>query len=483
MTKKLFSALLIAVFMIAMAGAAWASSLSMTAPAYTVGSEWLQGQAGAINVDLGDACPSPGTPLGSYVDYADITYTPSIDMGVNNVLVVKVTNGALAPNTSYALWDVGGAGKVADLVDFIADGSGNYTTLKFKFTATVAVGTVLTFTEDGLLPAAGNAPELVSSATQLMTGAMTLQVTEAYDDTSLPLQAPLTPAAQVLRAVAQLSAGVTQASSVIDVESTPSRSKFVQEPGGDTPTTTSSRATVRVYNATVNQGLVLNSNDTYTITVNGNQTAISNVSLPAGATVTEGANSWTIQSDFGANNLVGGQYLTINVDGVNIVDTATYTINLVIDPDEAGVATQTALDDQLTYTWTVNAMQAKVPYLYHIPGATWDSIFKVVNEGAAAASISVDAIIQNVTDGVFTNPTNVDFGTVNAGETKTFNGEQMVANFGLDSGKMYHFSLTVTVVGPQNGVHMVAQHKSDTGRANAPVLYNTRNANDGRVWQ
>ena len=470
--------------MVAMAGAAWASSLSMTAATYTIGSEWLQGQAGAINVDLGDACPTPGTLPPAYVDYADITYTPSIDMGINNVLVVKVTNGALAPNTSYALWDGVGTAKVADLVDFIADGSGNYTTLKFKFTATVLVNTVLTFTEDGLVPAAGNAPELVSSTTQLMTGAMTLQVTEAYDDTSLPLQAPLTGAVQVMRTAAQLSASVTSASSVIDVESSPSRSKFVSEGvGSDTPSTTSSRATVRVFNATVNQGLVLDSNDTYTITVNGNQTAISNIYLPAGATVTEGANSWTIQSNFGANNLIGGRYLTISVDGTNIVDTTTYTINLVINPDESGVADKTALNGAMAYTWTVNAMQAKVPYLYHVPGSTWDSVLKVVNEGAASADINVDAIIHNTTDDVYTTASNVSFGSVAAGESVTFNGTDMVDNFGLDLTKNYHFALTVTVVGPQNGVHMVAQHISPTGRANAPVLYNTRNANDGRVWQ
>lgn len=518
MKKKVLSLFAVAAFAVAlMAGGAWASTLDIAvsdgttadtdvdataAGAYVVGSEWLAGQSGVVNVDLGNALPAPG---GVAEDRSDILYTPSIDMGVNNVIVVTVANGALAPNTSYGLWDLNldTPAKVADLVDFVADSNGNYTSLKFKFSAAVMVGHVLVFTEDGVTPAAANAPELRFTSAQLAAGNMTLQVTEAYDDTSLPLSAPLTIAETVAKAIAQLSAKVQyqtalsmyadgNATSVIDVEATPvSRSQFVAEATGDTPTATTSQAQILVASATVNNGINVNA-ASYTITLNGDQTAIANVELIDNTNsdtddFTESTNSWSITSTFADNDLTkqGDNGIRITVDGTTIVDTATYTLDLVVHPDESGVADQQSLDDATAFVWTVNAMQARIPYiLIETGGSGYSSFIEITNRGDQAANLSLDAVVSNADGSVNITESQNNVTTVPEHSVLVIREADLDTWLtAVDDTDIYRVGLKLTVVAPQNNVDISAYQKDAVGRTAIPVLYNTNNVNDGRVWQ
>ena len=106
---------------------------------------------------------------------SNILYKPTIDLGVNSTFIVTVTNGAIAPNTAYGLWRIAGgaAGLVGDMVDFVADANGNYTSMTFKIVAATAVDAVLAFTEDSLVPGAANRPTLKFTAAQLAAGNMT----------------------------------------------------------------------------------------------------------------------------------------------------------------------------------------------------------------------------------------------------------------------------------------------------------------------
>ena len=132
------------------------------------------------------------------------------------------------------------------------------------------------------------------------------------------------------------------------------------------------------------------------------------------------------------------------------------------------------IDDGNAYNWELDAMQAKVPYMYYIADSQdWDSVLKIVNEYNEAADIRVDVIIEDRVDGGCIYQANVDFGTVDALCSATFDGADFVDKFGLDSSKSYHFAMTVTVIAAADKVFAIAQHKSDTGRANAPVLYMT----------
>jgi hypothetical protein len=511
MMKKLLSSCAIALFVVALAtGGAWAQSVIDIAAAdgnvadadvagtatgaYVVGSEWLAGQAGAVTVDLGSAIPTPG---GVAADRSDIYYVPAIDIGVNHSIVITVANGAIAPNVNYGIYDDVGATQVADLIDFVADGSGNYTSMTFKFTAAVVTGTEIALTEDGAAPAAANRPTLRFTSAQLATGPMTLRVTQAYDDTSLPLVAPLTAAETVAMRTAQLSATVQyvsgagpvyttgNATSVIDVEATPvSRSKFVAETNGDTTATTSSAALL-VASATVNNGIVV-ANAAYTITIHGNQSAIATVDLE-GTVFTEGADTFTLTSSFAAHDLTaaGSNDVDINVNGTSIIDTATYSVTLVIDPAELGVANQTSLNQVLAYVWTVNAMQARVPYMIcETGGDNYTFFLEITNRGSQAANLSVDAVISDADGTVNTTETQNDVLTIPANSVIIVREADLDGWLtAVDDTALYRLGLVLTVVAPQNTVDITAYQIDLHGRTAVQVLYNTNNANDGRVWQ
>jgi len=406
------------------------------------------------------------------------------------------------------LWNATKGELAADLVDFVADSNGNYTTLKFKFTDAANVGDILGFTEDGTDPDADNRPTLVFTNAQLSAGDMTLQVTEAYDDTGNPLSAPLTAAETVAKKADQLSAKVQyisavgpvctdgNATSVIDVESTPtSRSAFVDENTGDfTDSDTSvnaSQAQILVEEAAVNNGINV-ANAAYTITLNGNQDAIDKVELIDNTKgdsdlFTEGTDSWSIDSTFADNDLTipGDNGIRITVDGSTVINTATYTVDLDVDPDEAGVANQKSLDDETAFVWSINAMQARIPYvIVETGGTSYTSFIEITNRSSQDAEISLDAVVTRASD----NTSAVE--TVSNVVTAPANSVLIIRETDLDDWltsvddtDLYRVGLVLTAVAPQNNIDISAYQKDPVGRTDLPVLYNTNNANDGRVWQ
>jgi hypothetical protein len=518
--KKIFGSLLIVLLVAMMASGAWAASSTIdiadiaavavdadsttggsTGP-YVVGSEWLAGQGTtAVEVDLGNAIPSPGVAA---APRSRILYVPGVDIGIDNTIYMVVTNGAIKSNTSYGLWDLTAAASCAQLVDFIADANGNYTSLTFKFTSAVAVGSTVVMTENGLLPAAGNAPVLVFTNAQLTVGNMTIGVPSAFDGTGQPLEAPKTTANETLaRKIDQLSAKVQNldtgayadgaAGSVIDVEASPSRTKFIAEAGQDTPTTTTSTFAILAASAVVNQGVDL-ATAAYTITLNGDQTAIkatSGVKLEGTNFTRTTGTSWSISSTFAANDLrtPTANDVIIEVYGTTgyVIDVQTFTVTVAIDPSEVGVATKTVLDAATADVWTVNAMQARIPYMIIDTGNTmgYSSFLEITNRGSLAAQVSIDAVISNsdATANAVESRSNVL--TVPANSVYIVRQTDLDTWFtGIDATKLYRVALTLTVVAPQNTVDVTAYHLNPGGdRTSTAVLYNTNNANDGRVWQ
>ncbi len=472
--------------------------------AYVVGSEWLAGQAGVVSVDLGNAIPTPGNPP---IDRSDIIYIPGINIGIGNTIVITVTNGALAPSVNYGLWNDTAGAPGANLVDFTADSNGNYTRLVFKFLQTrlptepsAYADDVLYLTEDlttGAMPTAAERPTLRFTSAQLLAGNMTLQVTQAFDSTAQPLIAPLTNAEVVAKAIPQLSAKVQYlpgptdgpATSTIDVEATPSRAKFVVEAGGDTPNTTTSQAQIRVVEATVNNGIDVAA-ASYTITFHGDQTAITNVALESSNLTRTTGVSWSLTSNFATWDLrtSGLNDLIVTVNGTTTINVATYTVTLVIDPAEVGVADKTVLNQANAFIWTVNAMQARIPYLLidTRPDSLYSSFITITNRGNLAASVSIDAIISNADTTTNVTETQNDVITVPANSVYIIRQSDLDGWFvNIDNTQLYRVSIVLTVVAPQNTIDVSAYHISPNtnSRTATPVLYNTNNAADGRVWQ
>jgi hypothetical protein len=325
----------------------------------------------------------------------------------------------------------------------------------------------------------------------------------------------------------QFNVGVqTAATSTVDVEAgAGSRLNFVEEGGvNDVLTTvadtdlTRSAALVFVDNdsdGTVEDFITTVAADALTLTLTGEQSqlvfgdATAVPAIPSGvylelvaggngttdnnsafhrefASVTANTADATIAGNVVASAAPAGSVYTddlvITIDGVDPIATRAFTLAAALDFNSAQYVDQTYAA-ATSHTWDINGMQAKVPYVYHVPGGDWDSILRVTNEGANPAEVLIDAIVVDIATGVNTVQNNVTLGTVAAASAQIFGGEDIATALGLDTAAVSHFSLTVTVIAPQNSVHLVAQQKSPNARSDAPVLYNTGNGLDDRQWQ
>jgi hypothetical protein len=515
MKMKKFLGLLIVFFFVVtmMPGGAWASELDIAladsnavdfpdvdatpSGPYVVGSEWLAGQSGGVDVDLGNAIQVPGSLQG--VDRSDIYYEPSINIALGNTIRITVTNGAIETNTNYGLWASAGAitGRVARLTDF-ESGPLGYISMLFQFDFEIDADTVLTLVPDGTLPPSStNRPTLIFTHDQLTAGEMRLQVTDARDTNGQPLTAPRTGPETVAKRAAQLSAKVQfptsistptysdgPATSVVDVEADPSRAKFVVEVDGDTPTDIQSIAAVLVEDAIVNDGIFVAASS-YILTLNDHQDAIENVQI--GSPVedfTKVGDSWVLDTTMVNHPLIfpGFNNIVITVSGTQVINIQELTIDLVIDPAETEVNSQQSLSNETAFRWSINAMQAKIPYLA-LNFTGFNSFIKVAVEGSNASDLSADAIIWNVTDNVTTTQQAVFIRNLPGPSLETIGEADLMTAFGLDTSKSYHIELTLTVVAPQNTVQVSAFQKDTVGRTAIPVLYNTNNTADGRSWQ
>jgi len=499
----LFFVLFAFTFVMSSGAYAASSAISSTNGVYTFGSEWLAGQ-GSVPVNFVNEINTPGQAApGTWT--STVQYIPAIDLGINNTIRIKITNGAVKKTAGnvYTLWNTSGTPiRCATMIDFVPNGNNDYTEMVFQFVQTTSAtapsvlsGATIIMTEDvdGLTD-----PTFITSYTFLSAGNTQVQVIDARDATSNVLEAPKTLAASVITKIDQLSAKIQHlagpadgwATSVINVEAAGgSRSKFIAEAGGDTSTLTS-KFQVLVNPATVNNGVNL-ATASYTMTLVGDQTAISNVALEGLGFAQATGVSWTISSDFATRDLRvanTSDRVTITVDGTTVIDTATFLLNLTITPSEAGIAPKLVLNQVTAAVWTVNAMQARIPYMLvdtrTTGNAGYSSFFELTNRSSQEATVSIDAIISNEDGTVSSTETQANVLTLPANSVIIVRQADLDNAFtNIDNTKLYRVSLVLTVVAAQNSVDVTAWHIGPTTRTSAAVLYNTDNRRDGRKWQ
>ena len=505
---------------------------------FVVGDEWLATKGTTVlDVDLGDALKRP---CGPYINRSDILYKPECDISFNTLIEVTVANGGIFPNANYALVDCEERTKVADLVDFRIDyGTGGYSKMYFEFDFSqeeygevIVAGTVLTMLEDIGLPIAGNRPVLLYTNGQLRSGDMTIQVTGAWDDAIGAIECPKTPDAEVLVKIfghEQLTARVEYrngedcdtligpATSTIDVFADPTRGKFLDE-GYDSFDTgpVNSVAEILVIDAgengdtlvdgvewgDVNEGMCLTDSGTsYDLTLNGNQDAIIQ-GIPDGCydgVKLDGANlykttgQWTIGSNFNLHDLRDCEEndLLITVDGTTVIQTAVYSVDLVVYSDES--SNLTLLSDDTAFVWDVNAIEIRVPYvLIETGGEVYRSFIEITNRATHEAEVWLDAVISY--EDCYSNP-NV-FETPNT-PIKTVPGTSVCVIteddlddylVNVDDQRIYRCGLTLFVAVDKDKADASGYQKENNGNGTSrtviPVLYNTGNPLDkGRTWQ
>jgi len=329
-----------------------------------------------------------------------------------------------------------------------------------------------------------------------------MQVTDARDNNNHELNAPQTGPEAVVRVVEGIITTLTQATSVIDAQD--SRLSFVDEgnPGdatyqakSDTDLLISTARDLHVDEELAEIGFDLDGNDTYTLSITRTDaTGVTRVEWSGQTgTHTAGTTTWSKTGNFG--DFVGQRMLKKDLDieiitggmAPGYLQVGDWYLTLIIDTDDvATVNDQTELDNAVSHDWDINGMQVKIPYIvFNATG--YLSFVKVANEGPTDAEMQADAIIWNVTDnpGAPESATlmqGVDVKVIPAISITTVSEAEFNTALGLDDTKLYHVELTLTVVAPQNSVHVAAFQKSPDGRTDIPVLYNVNNQ-DGRQWQ
>lgn len=372
-----------------------------------------------------------------------ITYLAPVVVGIDHSFKFDVTNGAIAAATDLELRDGTTDAAVAELIDFVADGEGNYTSVTFKFATAVGVDDVLY-----MASAASAAPltgiDIVPNAG--ITAPVTIALTQAKDASALDLTAPLAPAETLVQTVDQFTAfSVDDVTSVIDVNL--DRQRFVG------PTNSTAAAIVNLTINPVDVGIdVAGSNYELTLVDTSNLTAIASIasSIPGAFVDANDDGNWLLD-DTDLNGL-DTSTITITVAGDTRIEEATYAVGLAIDPSNATTDTFTVGSDT-AFIWELNAATAMIPYMpYGAQGSAnvIDQIVYVTNKGEAVGDITVDVWDEAgdlILDGVMVGETKAN-GITNIGPalknlvdgTNTFNQKariRVIANVPQDDMEVY----------------------------------------------
>jgi hypothetical protein len=214
-----------------------------------------------------------------------------------------------------------------------------------------------------------------------------------------------------------------------------------------------------------------------------------------GKAFTHGTNQWTLSSTpFGALGstydlrTAGRNDIDIYVSGSDVLETATFPVTVVITPGETGVAAKTVLNQATADVWSVNAMQARIPYLVIDTSSTgvYSSFLEITNRGDLDAKVSLDAIISNSDSTVNVKESVTDVITVKKNSVTIIRQTDLDTWFaGITNTQLYRVALLLTVVAPQNTVDISAYHVSPNSRTSADVLYNLNPVVPflGRQWR
>lgn len=239
--------------------------------------------------------------------------------------------------------------------------------------------------------------------------------------------------------------------------------------------------------ATVGTGVNLTDDDQVDIVLSGDMSTIRSITMATGGDETgtfaidEDAGTATLSvsaSDaFNSGAAKTSGIITATVWGSAALATRSFTVQADLDfeseTDKNLVAENTSAGQ-----WDINGLQAKVSHL-SLNASGFISWLKVVNEGDAAAEITAD-IIWTLADGTEGSVTAAALGSVDAGGIYTVSEAAIVEAMGSPT-QLADVSMTVTVAGQVDLVHLTAEKKASDGRLPIPVYYNTTGAN-ARSW-
>jgi hypothetical protein len=330
----------------------------------------------------------------------------------------------------------------AELIDFEADGNGDYTSALFKIVSTttpLAAGDVLLFNDNESTGTAGdgfsNASLQFTTAT-IGAGDLQIAMPEAKDDTSAPLNAPIAAAKTLVTTATQYSVVVTKAVDTIDVEQD---RKFFSDAISDAQTGT---ATVAITENPVGLGIDSAAAD-FSLTLSGNTQGVDEVYYNAAALPGVEATGTGINLAGTADN-----ELYIIVDGTSSLETREVGVTYKVTPNEADTSdfylVGNATDSVEAFEWKLNGSEINFPYA----PIGYDFIatnFEIANSGADDAEVLITAFDTAGNDYSANLPRTADGGKLTA-----ISGDDIVSLFNLTSGTK--LSITFTTSAPADDI-------------------------------
>jgi hypothetical protein len=396
-----------------------------------------------------------------------IVLSPGTGMSQDNRLYITLNNGATFADGVYTLeQSVGGAAN-GDTTEFVL------------ITPTTAGATSLEFRAASAIDATH---EYILAGSTVVGSPVTVTVPSQAAGSNVEIDAEARDSfgvydfytsAEIFQYFNQFSgARDTSADAVVDVAS--DRLTF-------TGSATSDTVVLEFTDAGTANGVSLNDTDKVDIVLSGDMSTIQSIALSTDGTsrgnftIDAGAGTASFSASASDAFAAASTTLTINVWGSGAIATRSFTVqsdlNFESETDKNLIAAGTTAG-----SWTINGLQAKVSHL-SLNTTGFISWLKVVNEGTADVEVFAD-IIWTLADGTEGSVTGATLGTVDAGGVGTVGEAAILAAIGNPT-QLADVSMTVTVSGQNNLVHLIAEKKASDGRVSIPVYYNN---GSGRNW-
>jgi len=420
--------------------------------------------AGTFIIDGSDAVGVEASTSGSLtasISAGGIELDPNTAMSQDNRLFITLTNGATFADTAYVL-EQSTTAATGDVTEFVlvTPTTAGATTLEFRAASTIDPTHTFSLSGSTVVnqDVTINIPSLAAGA-QVDVDA---NADDSFGTFDFYTQAALFVAAN------QFSANVdTVADATIDVNT--DRLTF-------TGNSTTDVIALEFTDAATANGVNLaaaGSADTVDIILSGDMSSIASIALTAGAnqgnfTIDVDAGTATFAAEASDVFSAASTLITTTVNASEALATRTYTVQADLDfeseTDKNLIAADTAAGE-----WTINGLQAKVANLT-LNSTGFISWVKVVNEGTTDAEITAD-IIYTLGDGTEGSVSAASLGTVDAGGVTVVSEASILAAIG-SPGQFADVSMTVTVAGQIDLIHITAEKKAPDGRVKEPVYYN-----------
>lgn len=417
---------------------------------------------------VGTEAASVGT-LSANISGDSIVMDFDSGMSADNRLFIRLDNGATFADAAYSLEvSTGGAGN-GDLTDFVlvTQTPAGATELEFR-----AVSALIT-SENYILSGSAVAGQAVNVNVPALAAGGEISVSAEAQDSFGAFE--FFSGLELFEYANEFAALLTKpADAIVDVDD--NRLSFTGGASSDT-------IELNFAGAMITNALSLSDDDTVAITLSGDMSGIASIGLTTDTTargnftIDTAANTATFAASASDVFAATSTILTANVTGSSALATRSFTVMADLD-FETETDKNLIAENSPAGAWSINGLQAKVSHM-SLNSTGFVSWLKVANEGTTAAEISAD-IIYTLADGTEGSVTNATLGTVDAGGVATV-GEAAILSAIGEPTQLVDASLTVTVAGQTNLIHLIAEKKASDGRLPIPVYYNTGGATP-RNW-